>query len=92
MLAWLVVTLLLAGCVLPATSTVTEGDPPAYTPQPLRPDNCGTPFKPSRCEPEGRPFEVIWTPEPFYPIIQEPLPDMTPPPDVEWERPPHDSN
>jgi hypothetical protein len=79
-IAWL---LLLAGCV-PATNPTARSELDAYVARPLRPSNCGTPDQPISCkerkqhrehEHEGR---IIWTPEPFYPIIQEPLPDLTP--------------
>lgn len=85
---WFWLALLLAGCVAPAPLT-TEDDPPLYAARPLRPDNCGTPDRPVPCQQKGEehPFHIIWTPEPFYPVITEPLPDLTPPPDTDWEQP-----
>jgi hypothetical protein len=84
--AWL---LLLAGCA-PASNPTTPSEPVAYVAGPLQPSNCGTPDQPASCkerkqhrehEHEGR---IIWTPEPFYPIIQEPLPDLTPLTRLKW--------
>jgi hypothetical protein len=50
--------------------------------RPLRPNNCGTPDRPISCKQQVPQREqqghIIWNPEPFYPIIQEPLPDLTP--------------
>src|SRR5690242_5743160 len=87
-IAWL---LLLAGCV-PASRVTAPPELPelsAYAARPLRPSNCGTPDEPASCkqrkqsqrEHEGR---IIWNPEPFYPIIQEPLPDLTPLTRLKW--------
>ena len=77
-IAWL---LLLAGCV-PAPNVTAPPELSTYVARPLHPNNCGTPDQPISCqqrrqqrEHEGR---IIWNPEPFYPIIQEPLPDLTP--------------
>ena len=77
-IGWL---LLLAGCV-PAANVTDPPELSAYVARPLQPNNCGTPDRPISCqqrrqqrEHEGR---IIWNPEPFYPIIQEPLPDLTP--------------
>jgi hypothetical protein len=77
-IAWL---LFPAGCV-PAANPTARSALDAYVARPLQPRNCGTPDKPKSCnqrrpqrEQEGR---IIWNPEPFYPIIQEPLPDLTP--------------
>jgi len=53
----------------------------------LRPSNCGTPDRSiSRKQPRpGREQEVriIWEP-PFYPIIEEPLPDLEPLTRAKW--------
>jgi hypothetical protein len=77
-IVWL---LLIAGCV-PATNFTAPPELSAYVARPLRPNNCGTPDRPISCkqqvpqrEQQGR---IIWNPEPFYPLIQEPLPDLTP--------------
>jgi hypothetical protein len=54
----------------------------AYVARPLQPSNCGTPDQPISCKERKQHREherrIIWNPEPFYPIIQEPLPDLTP--------------
>lgn len=73
--------LLLASCTLPAVDDpqTAREDAASYVAKPLRPDNCGTPFKPVKCEPG--PLVIRWTPRPEYPIITEPLPDLTPPPE-----------
>jgi hypothetical protein len=86
-IAW---PLLLAGCV-PASSITAPPElpePRTYVARPLHPNNCGTPDRPTSCEQrrpqreqEGR---IIWNPEPFYPIIQEPLPDLTPLTRLKW--------
>ena len=77
-IVWL---LLIAGC-MPATNFTAPPELSTYVTRPLRPNNCGTPDRPISCkqqtpqrEQQGR---IIWNPEPFYPIIQEPLPDLTP--------------
>jgi hypothetical protein len=76
--AWL---LLLAGCV-PASNPTAQSELDAYVARPLQPSNCGTPDQRIACK-QRRPqreqeVHIIWNPEPFYPIIQEPLPDLTP--------------
>jgi hypothetical protein len=80
--------LLLAGCVPPASNLTARWELDAYVARPLQPSNCGTPDRPLSCkqqmpqrEQEGR---IIWNPEPFYPIIQEPLPDLTPLTRLKW--------
>jgi hypothetical protein len=80
--------LLLTGCV-PAANVAAPPEPPelsAYVARPLRPGNCGTPDRPISCKRQQRAQEgrVIWDPEPFYPIIQEPLPDLTPLTRLKW--------
>jgi hypothetical protein len=80
-IAWL---LLLAGCV-PATNPTARSELDAYVARPLPPSNCGTPDQPISCkqrqerkQQRDQEVHIIWNPEPFYPIIQEPLPDLTP--------------
>lgn len=82
--AWL---LLLVGCVQ-APDVAAPPELSAYVARPLHPSNCGTPDRPISCirrmpqrEQEVR---IIWNPEPFYPIIQEPLPDLTPLTRLKW--------
>ena len=79
--------LLLAGCV-PASNPTARSELDAYVARPLQPSNCGTPDQPKSCN-QRRPqreqeVRIIWNPEPFYPIIQEPLPDLTPLTRLKW--------
>jgi hypothetical protein len=79
--------LLLAGCV-PASNPTARSELDAYVARPLQPSNCGTPDKRIACK-QRRPqrkqeVRIIWNPEPFYPIIQEPLPDLTPLTRLKW--------
>jgi hypothetical protein len=83
--------LLLVGCVPAsnqASNPTTRSEVGAYVAQPSQPSNCGTPDQPISCKQrrpqraqEGR---VTWNPEPIYPIIQEPLPDLTPLTRLKW--------
>ncbi len=77
-IAWL---LLLAGYV-PASNSTNRSEPVAYVARPLQPSNCGTPNQPTSCKEQKQQREleerILWNPEPFYLIIQEPLPDLTP--------------
>jgi hypothetical protein len=48
-----------------------------------------TPDEPASCKQRKQPQRehggrIIWNPEPFYPIIQEPLPDLTPLTRLKW--------
>jgi hypothetical protein len=84
-IAWL---LLLTGCV-PAPNPTTQSEPVTYVARPLQPSNCGTPDEPASCKQRKQPQRehggrIIWNPEPFYPIIQEPLPDLTPLTRLKW--------
>jgi hypothetical protein len=86
---WLL--LLIAGCVPIPDPTAPAAI--HYVPTPLAPGNCGTPDQPISCKgttETGLPMRtrgkqqreqeprIIWEPEPFYVIIKEPLPDLTP--------------
>ena len=85
--AWL---LLLVECV-PASNPTARSEVDAYVAQPAQPRNCGTPDQPISCKQRQEPKQqreqevrIIWNPEPFYPIIQEPLPDLTPLTRLKW--------
>jgi hypothetical protein len=82
--------LLLAGC-MPATNPTARSELDAYVARPLQPSNCGTPDQPISCkqrqerkQQREQEVHIIWNPEPFYPIIQEPLPDLTPLTRLKW--------
>jgi hypothetical protein len=80
--------LLVVGCV-PASNTTTQSEPLAYVARPLQPRNCGTLDRPISCQERKQPQHehegrIIWNPDPFYPIIQEPLPDLTPLTRLKW--------
>jgi hypothetical protein len=83
--------LLLTGCVPPALNPTARSELDAYVARPLQPSNCGTPDKPKSCkqrqerkQQREQEVHIIWNPEPFYPIIQEPLPDLTPLTRLKW--------